>query len=521
VRFALLLVLVACSSKKADAPPSPLPTPPVVADAAIVTAPSTPLEIRVDKRVELVSIVFRLAGSPEYNRSKTPYAQGVDKSFAAFKNHPAVAAAAELRKKHGISHDAVMILAVHLDDELQPVDVAELPSIDPRFTGVDIAPFAEKLRDFAKVAPFAKFYEMAAKVYDPAVAKLRETIGGEDIIGFFDGFFGKRPNGKYTAGPAMLAGSHNFGVRHGEHFYQLLGDNATLDVIVHEMAHSYINPLFGRHAKALEPAGTALFPLFADAMQRQSYANWQTMFNESGVRALVVTFMRDRKGDRAAAAQARNEMRSSFLWINELVEVFRKYPRGSDADAYMPNVVAFFDGLVKQYNGKPPPMPFMGPFDAIYRNDRALVLPKSGAVADYAKGLPFLKGVPIVDEASSIEATKGKGVVAYGTPENNAAVAQAAAWALWKITPDGIELGAKKFAGKDLVLIATWFRRDDTTRGIAVYASANEANLVGINHGLRHGPNDWLVAKKTAAGYEVIEAGDWLFENGAWVPFYE
>jgi hypothetical protein len=68
------------------------------------------------------------------------------------------------------------------------------------------------------------------------------------------------------------------------------------------------------------------------------------------------------------------------------------------------------------------------------------------------------------------------------------------------------------------VLIATWFRGDDPTQGIAAYAAANDADLAGINS-LRHGPRDWLVAKKTAKGFEVVETGDWPVDANAWVPF--
>jgi hypothetical protein len=119
----------------------------------------------------------------------------------------------------------------------------------------------------------------------------------------------------------------------------------------------------------------------------------------------------------------------------------------------------------------------------------------------------------------TLDETAGKSIVAYGSPSTNLLVGQAAAWGLWTIADDHIELGGKRIEGKHLVLIACWFRRDEPSRGIAVYAAADEKDLVGINHGIKHGMTDWLVARKTETGYEVVETGDWPVENNAMVPF--
>jgi hypothetical protein len=60
----------------------------------------------VDERVELLSIVFRLAGNPEYNMNTLPkYSQQIDGYFAPYKTHAAVRMAQALRAKRGVSHE--------------------------------------------------------------------------------------------------------------------------------------------------------------------------------------------------------------------------------------------------------------------------------------------------------------------------------------------------------------------------------------------------------------------------------
>ena len=56
------------------------------------------ITIEVDPRVELIGIVFRLAGSPEFNDGTLrPYAKAIEKHFGDFDNHPVVKMAVQLR----------------------------------------------------------------------------------------------------------------------------------------------------------------------------------------------------------------------------------------------------------------------------------------------------------------------------------------------------------------------------------------------------------------------------------------
>ena len=503
----LLVLLLACSSSKK---PKDEPTP--ASGASDPWTMQRRLDIKADKRIELLSIVMRLAGAPEYQRASSRYADEVDLRFKLFANDPAVQITAELRGTNGIAYDAPLVLAVHLDEGYRPDNIDEVPKLEPRWKGVDLVRYADALRAFAKESDFDAFFTAQYRTYEAATAKLRAL---DNPIPFFDKLFGAQ--GKHVAVPGLLLGNNNVGVRNGDTYYQVLSD-PTLALLVHEMAHSYINPMFAKRAAELERAGNVLYPLFADAMRAQHYTDWKIMLNEAAVRALTVYYMRTVKGDREGAVQARTEMRAGFPYINELAEVFRKYERDGAPKFEqngVPELVAFFDALATLYAASPPKFGFIGPFDAVLRDDYVLSLPEKGALHDYAKGLPFFANKEIVTGM-----VDGKAIVAYGTPASNPAVAQAIGWGLWKIEKDGIELGAKKFPGEHLVLIACWFRRDDPLHGIAVYAAADEADLVGINHKLKHGPNDWLVAKRNADGsYAVVEAGDWRVENNAWVPF--
>ena len=79
-------------------------------------------EPKVDKRVELLSIVFQLAGNEEFNATYfKKYSDDVKSHFSLYKNHELIGFAKELREKKSISYDAVLSMAVILDDKLNPL----------------------------------------------------------------------------------------------------------------------------------------------------------------------------------------------------------------------------------------------------------------------------------------------------------------------------------------------------------------------------------------------------------------
>ena len=79
---------------------------------------------RVDERVELLSIVFRLAGNPEYSMNTFPkYSTEIDQYFALYTSHPGIQMAGALSARKGVSFDAGMSMAIRLSQppELKPL----------------------------------------------------------------------------------------------------------------------------------------------------------------------------------------------------------------------------------------------------------------------------------------------------------------------------------------------------------------------------------------------------------------
>ncbi|WP_157698908.1 DUF4932 domain-containing protein [Bernardetia litoralis] len=72
-------------------------------------------EPKVDKRVELLSIVFRLANSHEYSQNLFPkYVESIENHFGEFRSHDLIKYVKDELREDGIGFSSVMSMAIHI-----------------------------------------------------------------------------------------------------------------------------------------------------------------------------------------------------------------------------------------------------------------------------------------------------------------------------------------------------------------------------------------------------------------------
>ncbi|WP_302024181.1 DUF4932 domain-containing protein [uncultured Prevotella sp.] len=102
------------------------------------------IEPEVNENVELMSILARMAGYPEYKMDMAgQYIKDMDEHFKSQTKHPAVQYMKELRNKYGISFDAVMSMAIHLNNLSGTFSLIdeEVPTLEKRWGKVDKTEF--------------------------------------------------------------------------------------------------------------------------------------------------------------------------------------------------------------------------------------------------------------------------------------------------------------------------------------------------------------------------------------------
>jgi len=326
-------------------------------------------DVRVDPRVELMSLIFRLAGNPEYTQDRLPiYIRDVERYFGIFRNHDVVEMAMQLRQSRGVSFDAVMSIAIHLEDVdsmKERVSLEPVPkSWDKRWTLEDTKKFQNAARDFVKDTRFNDFFDAHQKLYRTAESRMKKVLEDHRVVDWFDSFFGAKSRASFTVILGMMNGGACYGPRvvfpdGREELYCVLGvwlndrrglpyfDKSVLPTVVHEFCHSYVNPIVNSHATELEKAGERIFSTVAEAMKRQAYPGWQTMMYESLVRACVVRYRLANEGEAAAERQIIQENTNRFFWMRDLSNLLGVYEasrgRYPNLDSFFPEFVKFFD----------------------------------------------------------------------------------------------------------------------------------------------------------------------------------
>ncbi len=327
------------------------------------------LLVTVDPRVELLSIIFRLAGNPEYSQGRIEkYTADVEKHFGPHREHEVVRMARKLRQSRGVSYDAVMCLAVHVQDAFELEErVAFEPrcsSLDQRWRTAEAREFLVAARDFVKQSAFQQFIASHQTLYQSAEDRLRNVLNEHAHLEWFDQFFGGRPQTQFTVAIGLLNGGGCYGphvqlAAGREEVYCILGawsadkngdpqfDESMLGTVIHEFCHSYANAIVDQHESALKPAGERIFPHVQAAMHRQAYGNWKTMMYESLVRACTIRYSQKYQGTLAAMNQTLADQQRQFLWIGELTALLGTYENQRDQyptlETFAPRIVAFFD----------------------------------------------------------------------------------------------------------------------------------------------------------------------------------
>jgi hypothetical protein len=332
---------------------------------------------KVDQRVELMSIIARLAGYQEYVRNEFKlYADDVDKHFGPHKQHPAVQFAVKIRQSNGVSFDAVMAMAVHLNPP---------PALTPRVAFADKGPperrwgkegaeeFVKLLRQFYQDTNAEAFFRAHADLYRVAEERFQQLLNKVDFA-WYKRFYGEAPQGDFNVRIGLLNGGGNYGpkVTHPdgkEDLYAIIGtwqtDSAglpvysdrTLPTIIHEFNHSFVNHLVSARWEQFNASGSKVFQQVGSRMRNLAYGTPLVAVQESLVRAAVLRYTFEHEAQIQATMSAlERESNSGFLWMDELFALLGVYENSRSSyptfRSFIPIIEAYYSDLAKRIDVK-------------------------------------------------------------------------------------------------------------------------------------------------------------------------
>lgn len=245
------LLLLSCSHRESS-PTGPGPLDPTQT-ARPISKTTGKLEIRIDPRVELLFIVQNIALFTQWDNPRSLSTE-LETYFAPFKDHPAVKTIQELMESQGLIYAKAVAFMLCHDyppdfGRLYPLSAVVAPHM-PSVSRSSEDKLIKAFRNFYVDSNFITFYETHRKEYQAEVNRIASHIGEKDFVGLLEGYFGEKKD-RYIAiwrpglGKGVLIEHDGEADAYGVFFSQ--------DVLLHEFAHCFVNPITDDFARDVEP----------------------------------------------------------------------------------------------------------------------------------------------------------------------------------------------------------------------------------------------------------------------------
>ena len=330
--------------------------------------------VTIDPRIELLSVVGVLADHKGLTNYDIRYKQEILNHFSEHRDHHAVTFLRGVMA-WGLASDAYAFVVIHLSQPPalnfeSPVNDEVLEGYLTRAFGGDnnIIAFVEGLRDFAKDSDFKDFFDSNHDFYQSLRSKTLDKLGNTDYVAVLEQYIGEK-HGSYhiILGPLLHHGGFGPSIVRDEGVIDLFsiigpagendgipdfGDLARLqDVLWHEFAHSFVDPITTAHLERVEKY-SALYAPIADQMARRGYTNWQTCVNEHIIRAITCRLFQSEIGPEAGERALEAERGKGFKYIDAIYSKLLVYEANrttyGSLKSYYPEIVAAFGEIADE-----------------------------------------------------------------------------------------------------------------------------------------------------------------------------
>ena len=334
------------------------------------TMAMTPVRSTIDERVELFSIIFRLAGNPEYNmKFAKHYIADINAHFAPYKNEPVISFAKELATEKNMGFSKVMFLAVHLKKSKNGFTMIpeQNSNLIVKWDPADAEKFVGLVNSFYRRSGFNLFFRAHKKLYTQATKDFDQSIDGFDQQWYLN-YYGDHQV-DYRVAIGLGNGGANYGpsvtpIGSKRRVYAIMGSwtftadgnplfarETYLSYLIHEFNHSFVDHILEQSPKIdsmLNASGEILLAARRKEMKLEGYEDWHSLINESLVRASVVRYMIDHKqSQKEINNEIAKQRKKGFTWMEDLVQLLGEYETSRTSyptfERFYPRLTTFFE----------------------------------------------------------------------------------------------------------------------------------------------------------------------------------
>ncbi len=307
--------------------------------------------------VELMGLIWSLAGAEAYEYYVHSVANSADRYFASFKDHKAVELAKQCSDWMAIKLGIQTIVNNEGDIVLDPNYLDETGLNKTQQNDILVA-----VNDFYKESKFHEWFISTQKEQEQAIASFK-SICNFDYT-WLDSFYGKNDKISSRIILGFIAGHHGFGPsimrKDGilvlspvlGHVYQKGGNviyNNDIRNLVHEFSHPFCNPLIDAHWNSISKKVNEVFFKVRDVLASNGYYDAYNLISESFVRASVIRYMMTHNQEYKISPSQTLAIEESrgFLFVKPLLKVLER--REQEADKY-PTMADFMPEIIKAIN---------------------------------------------------------------------------------------------------------------------------------------------------------------------------
>jgi len=283
----------------------------------------TDICVEINPNVELVEVVFYLAGWNNFSNSTYQYVRDVNNYFKGYKDHAAVKLAKKAIKK-GLIYDAIPKFALELNSEEWSDYIVQRVNGDRDL----LNKLAKAIGEFAKETNFTKFYNLHKEFYSAQIERFtKEHPTYKELPKFEEAFFGEKARGwHFVLQPLQLyysyAGSFNRTI------YGFIGICAFFNktpiycnASAHEFAHSFVNPAVSEYYREFRPYSDMFSPV-KDVMLAMGYSNWHTYLEETLVRAFEAYYILKTRGNQSSERFIKEQEALGFYLVRRVYQAY-------------------------------------------------------------------------------------------------------------------------------------------------------------------------------------------------------
>lgn len=473
------------------------------------------LNISIDGRQELISIVQYLGGYFRLNQLELDYKTELEEYFAEYKDHEAVIYVKKLTRQ-GFTYDAPPATMLYFSDDFElEKDLSDY--LIKRIGGkTNATEFSRLIKKFADDTKFSDFLKMNTELYQQLVGDFADLLSDFHELETIEKFFGKKQNSYNIILSILNAGNYGPSIETDgkTDIYNILsaknvqngkpsfGSIGNIEYLVwHEFGHSFVNYLT-RDNQSLVAEYENLFDPIKDQMSAQAYGNWNTVVNEHVIRAITLKLIEEKYGEDAATNMFYREISRSFYYIEPLWKQLDIYCNNrntykSFSDFYPVLIQESFD-KAQNHNY---PARYLRNLNQTFKEIDYIVYPSNDPsdktredIFNYVKSVKdnFFKSTALISDREAIaENLLMHDLLIYGTIDNNLVLKEIQSYLPVQITDSQIiaDQVYNTSTGKAIFNMTNPMSQDNY---IIVYSAQRPEGIIGINN-VFHGPTNYVV----------------------------